>query len=456
MVRACNAVLREPAEFRRTRAHGFLSGMSWDRTWSRTASLLDAATSPVVPHPSQTPRPLRRLKPRRGGVKRMRRDFHQGLLGFARTPLRVRYDAHPAPHQAGWPRAGALRARSAAGRPLRAEPAGAPPHPNSHLRWHPLRGEWVAYAGHRQNRTFLPPPEYNPLAPTTDPAAPDRSAGGPWDVAVFENLFPTLTLAGARSARARSCRHAARHGALRGRGVHAGPDVVARDGCRSWHLELLVDVWADRYAELGARADVAVRVPVREPRRRGRRDAAPPARADLRLSVRAAACRRASSTQQRRTSSATAAGCSRTCRARRWRDGRRVIYRGPHVVAFVPVCARYPYEVWVAPHAAGAVAARTSTPSERRDFARALKTVLLKYDALWQRPFPYIMAFHQAPTDGRPHPEAHVHVEFYPAYRMPRPAEVSGRQRDRRRRVHGRHAARGQGARAAGRRGRHA
>jgi UDPglucose--hexose-1-phosphate uridylyltransferase len=54
----------------------------------------------------------------------------------------------------------------------------------------------------------------------------------------------------------------------------------------------------------------------------------------------------------------------------------------------------------------------------RRDFARALKTVLLKYDGLWQRPFPYIMAFHQAPTDGQPHPEAHLHIEFYPAYRM--------------------------------------
>jgi UDPglucose--hexose-1-phosphate uridylyltransferase len=34
-----------------------------------------------------------------------------------------------------------------------------------HLRWHPLRGEWVTYAAHRQGRTFLPPPEYNPLAP---------------------------------------------------------------------------------------------------------------------------------------------------------------------------------------------------------------------------------------------------------------------------------------------------
>ena len=59
------------------------------------------------------------------------------------------------------------------------------------------------------------------------------------------------------------------------------------------------------------------------------------------------------------------------------------------------------------------------SPDERADFARALKTVLLKYDGLWQRPFPYIMVFHQAPTDGHPHPEAHLHIEFYPAYRMP-------------------------------------
>ena len=54
----------------------------------------------------------------------------------------------------------------------------------------------------------------------------------------------------------------------------------------------------------------------------------------------------------------------------------------------------------------------------RAGLARALKTTLLKYDGLWGRPFPYVMVFHQAPTDGRDHPEAHLHIEFYPAYRM--------------------------------------
>src|SRR5215813_13904375 len=68
-----------------------------------------------------------------------------------------------------------------------------PPAAASHLRWHPLRGEWVAYAGHRQNRTFLPPPAYNPLAPATDPAHPTEVPAGDWEVAVFETRFPTLS-----------------------------------------------------------------------------------------------------------------------------------------------------------------------------------------------------------------------------------------------------------------------
>src|ERR687885_1284508 len=67
--------------------------------------------------------------------------------------------------------------------------------PNPHLRWHPLRGEWVAYASHRQGRTFMPPPEYNPLAPTIDPHFPTELPQGRYDIAVFDNRFPSMTLA---------------------------------------------------------------------------------------------------------------------------------------------------------------------------------------------------------------------------------------------------------------------
>ena len=43
--------------------------------------------------------------------------------------------------------------------------------------------------------------------------------------------------------------------------------------------------------------------------------------------------------------------------------------------------------------------------------------MLLKFDNLWERPFPYLMVWYQAPTDGADHPETQLHCQFYPPYR---------------------------------------
>jgi UDPglucose--hexose-1-phosphate uridylyltransferase len=43
--------------------------------------------------------------------------------------------------------------------------------------------------------------------------------------------------------------------------------------------------------------------------------------------------------------------------------------------------------------------------------------LLIKYDLLFGISFPYIMAIHQAPTDGRDYPHYHLHFEFYPPLR---------------------------------------
>ena len=295
-------------------------------------------------------------------------------------------------------------------------PNPAPLRPNSHLRWHPLRGEWVAYAAHRQNRTFLPPPEWNPLAPSRDPAHPTEVPGGLWDVAVFDNLFPTLT----------PLAHDPPRTIVDTRPGRGACEVVVftQDASASLgtlplaHLELLLQVWAHRYAELGARDDVqyvfpfenrGVEVGVTLHHPHGQIYAYP--------FVPPVAARELA--EQRRYLDAHGRGLLEDhLRAEEAEGSHRFLYGGAHVVALVPVCARYPYEVWVAPRR-GAASLADLTVEERADFARALKTVLLKYDGLWKRPFPYIMVFHQAPTDGAPHPEAHVHLEFSPAYRMP-------------------------------------
>ena len=99
-------------------------------------------------------------------------------------------------------------------------------------------------------------------------------------------------------------------------------------------------------------------------------------------------------------------------------DGLRVIARNETMVAFVPYFARYAYEVHLAPlESRPSIADLTLT--ESADFASLLKEVLCRYDNLFQMPFPYVMAFHQAPTDGEEHPEFHFHVEFHPPLRNP-------------------------------------
>ena len=286
--------------------------------------------------------------------------------------------------------------------------------PNPHMRWHPLRAEWIAYAGYRQNRTFLPPPEYNPLAPTTDAANPTELPAGDYDVAVFENLFPTFAMSSTD-----------RPDAI----VDTKPAcgmcevvVFTQDATQSLgglpldHLELIVEVWGDRYRELGAISEVqyvmpfenrGVEVGVTLHHPHGQIYAYPfvppiPAR-EL--------------ASQLEFYATNGQGLLEDLIDKEIRDGRRLLYSTDDAVAFMPVCARYSYEVWVAPRRPVPSVADLAA-AERREFARALKTVLMKYDRLWDKPFPYVMVFHQAPTDGRPHPEAHLHVEFYPAYRM--------------------------------------
>ena len=288
--------------------------------------------------------------------------------------------------------------------------------PNAHLRWHPLRGEWVAYATHRQNRTFLPPPEYNPLAVTTDPAHPTEVPAGSWDVAVFENLFPTLTLAA----------HDPPELSVPTRPGKGMCEVVVftQDSSTSLgrlplsHIELLIEVWGDRYAEIGAQPDVnyvfpfenrGVEVGVTLHHPHGQIYAYP-----FVPPVAARELEHQSEYYERNRR-----GLIEDFIAHELQEQTRMLYDGPDAAAFMPICARYSYEVWVAPKRAAPSFAALTT-GERKDFARALKTVLLKYDGLWQKPFPYILAFHQAPTDGRDHPEAHLHAEFYPAFRMPR------------------------------------
>ncbi|SHH18751.1 galactose-1-phosphate uridylyltransferase [Massilia sp. CF038] len=284
---------------------------------------------------------------------------------------------------------------------------------NPHLRWHPLRGEWVTYAAYRQHRTYQPPPEYNPLAPMRDPAHPTEMPAGDYEIAVFDNRFPSLA-PDASDAPALTVPTMPAKG-------HCEVVVFTQDALSSLgtlplaRIDLLLQVWGDRTTRLAAQADIAyvlpfenrgVEVGVTLHHPHGQIYAypvVPPVPARM--------------LAQERTYHAEH-GSNLLCDLARDEaaSGARVVYAGPHAMAFVPPCARYPYEVWVMPRVPVAGFADLSAP-QRADLARALKTVLLKYEHLWDRPFPYLMAWYQAPTDGAAHPATQLHAQFFPPYR---------------------------------------
>ncbi len=121
----------------------------------------------------------------------------------------------------------------------------------SEVRYDPLLDEWVVLASHRQERTHLPPAEQCPLCPSTGERR-SKIPSADYDVVIFENRFPSL-------------------------------------GRPSDPVAPVVEAWVDRTAELAELPGVEYMFVVREPRSGDRGDAAPSARPDLPLPVRATA-----------------------------------------------------------------------------------------------------------------------------------------------------------------------
>ncbi len=290
--------------------------------------------------------------------------------------------------------------------------AGAGPR-GAHLRWHPLRGEWVVYAAHRQDRTFLPPAEHDPLAPAERGVWPSEVPAGNWDVAVFENLFSAL---GSSAAAPREVVATAPCGGRTEVVVFTQDAAGSLGGLPLSHLELVIEVWAERTRALRANGEVrhvlpfenrGVEVGVTLQHPHGQIYAYPfvPPIIEREIEL------------QRAHFERYGVGLMETLVQLEVAAAQRIVCLEERAVAWVPVCARWAYEVWVAPFR------RVPTldalePEERMDLARCLKQCLLKLDALWKRPMPYVLVVHQAPVRGE-HEYAHLHWEIYPWLRMP-------------------------------------
>lgn len=284
------------------------------------------------------------------------------------------------------------------------------------LRWHPLRGEWVMYAAHRQGRPFLPPPGYNPLAVTTDPANPTELPPGRYDMAVFQNRFPSLSLDAPTPADVPGVPVRAGVGSCEVVVFTQNPDATLA-GLPAEQIELLLEVWADRTEVLGGderigyvlpfeNRGVEVGVTLHHPHGQiYAYDHLPPVQQKALEHVREYLKTHGRPWLTDFVAEELAAGLRVVCE----REG---------ALSVVPPFARYTYETWVLPKRAVGRLSDLSA-DERADFAAVLHDALRRLDALFGVKMPYLMTVHQAPTDGGVYPEWPLHIEIYPYLRAP-------------------------------------
>ncbi len=91
----------------------------------------------------------------------------------------------------------------------------------------------------------------------------------------------------------------------------------------------------------------------------------------------------------------------------------RILFENEDFVGLVPFWAVWPFEAMIVSkrHASSILGL---TEDERTAFADAYKKLTVMYDNLFEVSFPYSAGIHQAPTDGKIHPEWHLHMSFYP------------------------------------------
>jgi UDPglucose--hexose-1-phosphate uridylyltransferase len=93
--------------------------------------------------------------------------------------------------------------------------------------------------------------------------------------------------------------------------------------------------------------------------------------------------------------------------------GERIVCENEHFAALVPFWAIWPFETIVLSRrhmgAFGDI-----QDEESHALADILRRLTIRYDNLFETPFPYSMGFHQRPCDGRRHPAWHFHAHFYP------------------------------------------
>lgn len=268
---------------------------------------------------------------------------------------------------------------------------------DSDLRADRLLGDTVAIASHRQGRTYHPPADQCPLCPSRDGRLSEIPAPD-YEVAVFENRFPSLT---GDKGRCEVVCFTSDH--------DASFASLSPAGAR-----LVLDVWTDRTQDLSQMQGVEQVYPFEN---RG---------AEIGVTLghphgqiygypfttpRTALMLRNAAEYRERTGRNLFDDVVADERA----DGRRIVLEGEHWTAFVPYAAHWPYEVHLYP--------KRRVPDllgldedARAEFPGIYLELLRRFDRIFgegQPPTPYISGWHQAPFTAADRRDFALHLELF-------------------------------------------
>ncbi|MEO8518592.1 MAG: galactose-1-phosphate uridylyltransferase [Dermatophilaceae bacterium] len=295
--------------------------------------------------------------------------------------------------------------------------------PAGTIRHDALTGDWVSIAGHRQNRTFMPPADECPLCPTGLGTVPSEIPAAEYDVVVFENRFPSFGADASAPAQSGDLPDPSFTQSFTQAPALGRCEVVCftSDHDASFaslspsRARTVVDVWADRTRELSALPSVELVFPFEN---RGKEIGVtlhhPHGQiyAYPFIPARTAALLREATRHHEQTGRLLGADLLRA----ELEAGTRVVIKGTHWTAYVPFAARWPVEVHLVPNRDVPDLAALDT-TERDELAEVYLELLRRLDRYYEGPggapiaMPYIAGWHQAPVrQGRDVSRLHLQV----------------------------------------------
>ena len=275
--------------------------------------------------------------------------------------------------------------------------------PKPHMRWNPAREEWITYSAGRKGRTSFPPKKYCPLCAGANLNFPTEIPFSNFEVAVFPNRWASFNSQGKEI----------KLDFLKTKPAKGECEVVVYSSDHESTLaemsikriELLINVWIDRYKKLLKNKDIKYVLPFENRGKEcgvtlhhphGQIYAYPFIPPIIKQEIKAFKNENFLMKMMKKL------------------EDKYQTYQNEHFIAAVPPFAKYAYEIWIIP--------KKQVPgpwkldaNQINSFAKAIKKVVKGYDTFLNRRCPYIMGLHAAPSleDN----SFHFHVEFHPPLR---------------------------------------